>query len=98
MFNVLHSKGSVIVNFFLVLKTYHTTTDLTETFKTYLQHHDNELGLFAIDVNSVRFAGKLTHTTVRSGQRLDNVSAIITISSYNMQYVLKYALYIILIR
>jgi len=58
---VVNSKGSVIVSYLLVLKTYHTTADLAETFKTYLQNHESELGLFAVDVNSVRFAGMLLY-------------------------------------
>jgi len=54
---ITNSKGSVVVNFLLVLKRYRTATEVTDVLKKYLKSHNNLLGLFVVNPDSVTFSG-----------------------------------------
>ena len=80
------SKG-IIASYQLVLKNEYQLTRLTEIMRDYIQKHQNKLGSYDIDVNSVVFSGKF----ILNECRLQ--TSYILINKYNIvRYFLCYAI------
>ena len=45
------------MNYLLVLKRYHTPTELTDVLKNFLRDHNGLFGLFVVSEDSVKFSG-----------------------------------------